>query len=103
MKQYPFNATNCYTFQEIKDLKLWLLLLTTANQGISLNGLTLRQPTRITFSDTCPFGLGGFTSFGQAWRLKIHSVPGNGVRILPPPNHPLYLRSTVEIPNRTYP
>ena len=38
MKRYPFNATNRLTYQEIEDLKLWLLLLATTNQGISLNG-----------------------------------------------------------------
>jgi hypothetical protein len=53
-------------------LKLWIKFLTTANRGISMNRLVLRQPSRIGWSDSCPFGLGGFDLHsGFAWRLKI--------------------------------
>ena len=58
--------------EELSDIKLWQHLLKQAHQGISLNGIVLRHPTRMTFSDSCPLGLGGFTSEGQAWRLKVH-------------------------------
>ena len=34
--------------------------------------------------------------------MQHGQIPGNGVRILPPPNHPLRLYTTVEI-NLTYP
>ncbi|OEU10297.1 hypothetical protein FRACYDRAFT_247237 [Fragilariopsis cylindrus CCMP1102] len=53
------------------DLRLWLLLLEKAAKGISLNGLTMRNPTMLEVSDSCPFGLGGFTSNGSAWRLQV--------------------------------
>lgn len=56
--------------QELEGLLLWLL--GAAFIGISLNGLMLRCLTRITFSDSCPAGVGGFTSAAQAWRLKIN-------------------------------
>jgi len=58
--------------QELADIKLWSILLDQANQGISLNGLTMKNPTKLTFSDSCPLGLGGFTSNGRAWRLKVN-------------------------------
>ena len=48
--------------KELYDVKLWQHLLKQAHQGISLNGIVLRHPTRMTFSDSCPLGLGGFTS-----------------------------------------
>ena len=53
---------------------LWKDFLKQAHEGISLNGLTLRKPTRWGFSDSCPYGLGGFTHSGTAWRLKINST-----------------------------
>ena len=46
---------------EIKDFILWQKILVKANKGTLLNGLVLRKPTRIGFSDSCPLGLGGFT------------------------------------------
>ena len=60
------------SLREIEDLKLWDALLDQAHDGISLNGLTLRNPTRLGFSDSCPQGLGGYTHAGRAWRLKIN-------------------------------
>lgn len=68
---------------EIEDLKLWEQFLITANRGISMNLLTIRQPSSIGWSDSCPFGLGGYTLRGRAWRLKI------------PPSSPLYGDDTV--------
>ena len=66
--------------EELADLTLWKELLHQAHKGISLNGLTLRRPTQLGFSDSCPYGLGGFTHFGRAWRLKIdQSSPIYGV------------------------
>ena len=56
---------------ELDDLALWLHFLQRARDGMSLNNLTLRKPTQIAISDSCPYGLGGFVSFGRAWRLKI--------------------------------
>jgi hypothetical protein len=44
-----------------------------AHRGISFNRMTIRRPSRLGFSDSCPFGLGGFSLSGRAWRLKIPS------------------------------
>ncbi len=57
--------------EELDNLELWMKFLKNANEGISLNGLTLRNPTRIAFSDSCSKGLGGFTHGERAWRLKV--------------------------------
>jgi hypothetical protein len=67
---------------EIEDLDLWLFLLAQARDGISLNRITIRQPSKICWSDSCPFGLGGFSLSGQAWRIQIpESSPIYGVDI----------------------
>jgi hypothetical protein len=52
---------------------LWVKFLETANQGISMNRLTIRQPTRVCLSDSCPFGVAGYSISGQAWRIQIPS------------------------------
>jgi hypothetical protein len=65
------NQTYRLSDEDLEDLKLWTLLLEQALAGISLNGLTMRNPTMLSVSDSCPFGLGGFTSNGTAWRLKV--------------------------------
>jgi hypothetical protein len=59
--------------EELEDLSLWLKFLSMAREGISMNGLTMRNPTISSVSDSCPCGLGGFTTNGQAWRLKVSS------------------------------
>ena len=51
---------------------LWKKILVKANEGVSLNGLVLRMPTKIGFSDSCPQGLGGLTHGGRGWRLKVN-------------------------------
>jgi hypothetical protein len=56
---------------ELADLELWLDFLRQAWSGISMNLLTIRRPTRIGISDSCPYGLGGFSWSGRAWRLRI--------------------------------
>ena len=65
------NQTYRLSDEDRSDLRLWLLLLEKAASGISLNGLTMRNPTMLSVSDSCPFGLGGFTSNGSAWRLQV--------------------------------
>ena len=57
---------------EIKDFILWQKILVKANEGISSNGLVLRKPTCIGFSDSCPLGLGGFTHGGRGWIFKVN-------------------------------
>jgi hypothetical protein len=39
--------------------------------GDSINLSTLRQPSQVGILDSCPFGMGGFTWTGQAWRIRI--------------------------------
>jgi hypothetical protein len=64
---------------EIADLTLWLEFLDLARQGISINILTVRTPTRMAWSDSCPFGLGGYSLKGRAWRIRIpHDCPFYG-------------------------
>ncbi|NER25730.1 MAG: hypothetical protein F6J96_34575 [Symploca sp. SIO1C2] len=56
---------------EIEDLKLWIDFLQVARSGISLNLLTVRNPSALAWSDSCPYGLGGYTLRGWAWRIRI--------------------------------
>jgi hypothetical protein len=60
-------------FEEVADLDLWLFFLAQAHAGISLNRITIRQPSKIGWSDSCPFGIGGFLLSGRAWRIRIPS------------------------------
>ena len=60
-----------FTREEQKDLILWLHFLRSAREGISINLLVVRTPTRLAWSDSCPFGLGGYTLSGNAWRLRV--------------------------------
>ena len=69
-KNNPYQAQRLSKQEEL-DFKLWLKILAKANQGISLNGLVYRKPTQLGFSDSCPFGMGGFTHSGRGWRLKV--------------------------------
>jgi hypothetical protein len=57
--------------EEVSDLLLWSRFLLAARQGISMNLLTLRKPSKVGLSNSCPFGMGGFTWQGRAWRLRI--------------------------------
>ncbi|NER25769.1 MAG: hypothetical protein F6J96_34770 [Symploca sp. SIO1C2] len=57
--------------EEIEDLRLWREFLQTARDGISLNLLTVRNPSALAWSDSCPFGLGGYTLNGRAWRILL--------------------------------
>ena len=60
-----------FTDEEIADLELWAKFLDSAHNGLSINLLVVRTPTRIAWSDSCPFGLGGYTLKGTAWRIKV--------------------------------
>jgi hypothetical protein len=66
--------------EELADLDLWLFFLSKAHNGISLNRVTVRQPSKICWSDSCPYGIGGFLLSGRAWRIRIpRSSPIYGV------------------------
>ena len=56
------------------DLRLWLQFLQHANQGISLNLLSYRQPTHIMRQDACEHGIGGVSltsCFGWRWEIPL--------------------------------
>jgi hypothetical protein len=67
----PKNQQLTLTKDELRDLRLWLEFLQQARSGISLNCITTRQPSKLGWSDSCPFGLGGFLLSGRAWRIQI--------------------------------
>ncbi len=56
---------------ELDDFELWIVFLAQANKGMSMNKITIRQPTKICWSDSCPFGIGGFLLSGRAWRIRV--------------------------------
>jgi hypothetical protein len=57
--------------QVLKDLKYLLNILPKARKGISLNLLMYRAPNKLYWSDTCEYGIGGFSLSGKAWRWSI--------------------------------
>jgi hypothetical protein len=60
---------------EAEDLKLWQEILERVHHGVSMNLIVIRQPTRLCWSDSCPFGIGGYClTNGFAWRLRIPST-----------------------------
>jgi hypothetical protein len=48
-----------------------LRFLDIAKKGIDMNLIAFRKPTHIYRSDSCPFGLGGHSDEGFAWRFEI--------------------------------
>ena len=50
---------------------MFLGFLKIANDGISLNSIAFRRPTRIYRSDSCPTGLGGYSDRGWEWRWYL--------------------------------
>jgi hypothetical protein len=53
------------------NLKLMLSFLHKAHTGIDMNLIAFRRPTHIYRSDSCPYGLGGYSHEGFAWRFKL--------------------------------
>ena len=45
--------------------------LKRANSGINMNLISFRKPTHVYRSDACPWGLGGDSHLGRAWRFEI--------------------------------
>jgi hypothetical protein len=62
------------TGKVLTDLQLWLFFLRIARDGISINLLVSRSPTKVGWSDLCPFGIGGTDARGQAWRIRIIGI-----------------------------
>jgi hypothetical protein len=46
--------------EALADFVLWQSLLAKAHAGISMNLIVTRRPNQIVWSDSCPFGIGGF-------------------------------------------
>jgi len=65
------NQALSLTQDEIDDFELWIVFLSQAKIGISMNQMTIRKPSKICWSDSCPFGIGGFLLSGRAWRIRI--------------------------------
>ena len=57
--------------EDLADVGLWKTILTRANRGISMNLIATREPDRICWSDACPWGVGGYSLSGRAWRIQI--------------------------------
>ncbi len=53
------------------DLRLMLGILLKASRGIDMNIVAYRRPTHVYRADSCPHGLGGYSSDGYAWRFKL--------------------------------
>jgi hypothetical protein len=57
---------------EKTDLHLTISFLDMARDGISINNIVYRKPTKIYRSDASEFGLGGYNiTSGEAWRFEI--------------------------------
>jgi hypothetical protein len=57
---------------ELKDLKLWVFFINHLSQtGISINNICLTAPSATTYSDACEWGIGGYTTHGNAWRYLL--------------------------------
>ena len=54
-----------------KDFELMLFFLEKAKEGIDLNLLVFRRPSKVYRSDSCPAGMGGYSSDGFAWRWYV--------------------------------
>jgi hypothetical protein len=48
-----------------------LHFLEIAKKGIDMNLIAFCSPTHIYQSDSCPFGLGGYSNDGYTWQFEI--------------------------------
>jgi len=55
----------------MEDLHLMLRFLIIGKEGIDMNIISYRRPTHIYRSDSCPYGLGGYSNEGFAWRFEL--------------------------------
>ena len=53
------------------DMKLHMKILQKSHEGISMNLLTYREPTRINLTNAYKIGMVGLSSKGRAWRWQI--------------------------------
>ena len=54
-----------------EDLRLHLEFIQKASIGTSINNLVHRTPSHVYYADSCPFGMGGYSARGRAWRFYI--------------------------------
>jgi hypothetical protein len=52
----------------IEDLQFMKRIIEIASKGVSMNNLANRAPEHVHRNDSCPFGMGGYTAKGKAWR-----------------------------------
>ena len=55
----------------LADCRLLQLYIQRAHEGISMNSLVPQKPSIVYRSDSCPHGLGGYSSNGRAWRWYV--------------------------------
>jgi len=66
------NSWPCLSTNEKWDLHLLIKFLDSAKDGLSLNNLTFRKPTRVFRSDASEFGLGRYNLIScRAWRFEL--------------------------------
>jgi hypothetical protein len=66
------NGSARLTRMQLEDLELWRKFLRKAANGIPINKLVCRWPTRIVRVDACPQGMGGYClESGIAWRYLL--------------------------------
>jgi hypothetical protein len=71
------------TGKVLTDLQLWLFFLRIARDGISINLLVSRSPTKVGWSDSCPFGIGGTDARGCAWRIRNAGILAGNMHFNP--------------------
>jgi len=68
------NSKSVFTIssRQDDDLAFWETLLAKALRGVSFNVIVFRRPTHVYLTDSCPYGLSGFSlCSGRAWRIKL--------------------------------
>jgi hypothetical protein len=53
------------------NLILMICFLEISKRVIDMNLIAFRRPTHVYWSDSCPFGLGGYLDEGFAWRFEL--------------------------------
>ena len=53
------------------NLILMICFLKIAKQGIDMNLIAFRRPTHVYRSDSCPFGLRGYSDKGFVWGFEL--------------------------------
>ena len=64
----------------LTDLQLWLFFLKIDSHGISINLLVSQSPSKVGWSDSCPFGIGGSDARGHGWRIRVIGILAGNMR-----------------------